>query len=182
MAVALLFGGMVTPVIPHAAFDSVFDFFSVALVVTGAPVVIVAGALDLARREPSEQTPRLLVGGAVTIVSVLAFAGLASAIATYAGQDTLSAAERDGRLPVDIRDSAFKPKNITVTEGEEVRLALKNSDLVIHDLHMPELDLKFTVKPGSEKAFEFIAPEPGHYAFDCSLHTNMKGVLEVVAK
>jgi len=182
LAASLALCAMLVPIVPHAAFDSFFDLVPILLCVTGALTVIAAAAADLARRKPSPRLPAVFVGAAVSVVTVIAFVGIASAIATFAGQETLSAAEREGRIPVAMKNGAFAPKTIQATEGEEVRIALKNGDAVIHDLHIEDLDLKFTVKPGSEKAFQFTAPEAGKYAFDCSLHTNLKGVLEVLSK
>jgi|GEM_PF-3712429 len=179
---SLALGALVAPVVPHVAFDSFFDLVPIAMLLVGIVAVVGSAGADLAQRESSPRAKSAVLGAGISVVSVLAFVGLASAIATFAGQETLSAAEREGLTSVAMKDAAFAPKKLTVTEGEQVRIALKNSDPVIHDLRIADLDLKFTVKPGSEKAFEFTAPDAGTYKFDCSLHTNMKGVLEVVAR
>jgi plastocyanin len=181
-AAALALVALTAPMASHAPIDSFFDVAPLVLALTGAVTILVGAGADLSRRKVGERTPGVLVASGATVAAVLGLLAVVSAIATYAGQETLTAAEREGALRVATKDSAFTTKTITATEGETVRIALKNSDAVIHDLRIKSLDLKTTVKPGSEKLMEFTAPVAGSYAFDCSLHTNMKGTLEVLAK
>ena len=179
---SLALGVMLVPVVAHATIESFFDIMPVVLAIAGCLTVIGGAVADLSRRNVGEQTPGVLVASGVTLVGVLGVLGIVSAIATYAGQETLSAAEREGAISVATKDADFTVKTITVTEGEQVKIALKNSDAVIHDLRVKTLDLKTTVNPGSEKLMQFTAPAAGSYAFDCSLHTNMKGTLQVLPK
>ena len=172
----------VAPLAAHSPIDSFFDIAPLVLILAGAATILVGAGADLSRRKVGERTPGVLVASGATVAAVLGLLAIVSAIATYAGQETLTAAEREGALRVATKDSAFTTRTSTATEGETVRIALKNSDAVIHDLRIKSLDLKTTVKPGSEKLMEFTAPVAGSYAFDCSLHTNMKGTLEVLAK
>lgn len=180
--VALAMGALLAPMATELAFDSFFDFAPLIAALSGVAIALAAAAADLSRRPAGGQLTRLLPAGAIALLSVLFIIGAASAVATVAGRKTLSASERAGMSPVGMKDVKFAPDRITATEGDEVRIALKNSDPVIHDLRVSSLDLKFTVKPGSERAISFTAPAAGTYQFDCSLHPNMKGVLEVLSK
>ena len=182
LVAALAMVALLGPAIPHATIDSFFDFVPVIAALGGAVITFAAAVADLARRPAGQPLTRGLTIGGGGVVAGLVVLSAVSGIATYAGQETLSEAERAGLVQVGMKDVKFLPARLTATEGETVSIALKNSDPVIHDLRIKDLDLKFTVKPGSEKAFSFTAPGAGTYAFDCSLHPNMKGVLEVLPR
>lgn len=171
---------LVAPGLGHLVFDSFFDFAPILMAFVGAAVALVAATAELTRRpEPGEGTRNLLtIGGGVALAGLVTVSAV-SGVVTLTGKSTLTDAERAGSTPVAMKDFQFAPETLTVSAGSEARIALKNSDPVIHDLSVKDLDLKVTVKPGSEKLFTFTAPEAGEYKIICSLHSGMDAKLVV---
>lgn len=180
--IGLVLALLVAPAIQHAVFDSFFDFTPIVLGLIGGILAVVAAVAELTKRpEPGAGFQNVLtVGGGVALAG-LATVCAVSGIVTLTGKTTLSEAEREGSTAVAMKDFKFGPETITVSEGREVKFAVKNSDPVIHDLEIKELDLKVVVKPGSEKLMRFTAPQAGEYTIVCTLHGGMDGKLVVVA-
>jgi len=180
--IGLLLTLLIAPALPHAAFDSFFDFTPSVFGLTGGVLAVVATVAELTKRpEPGEGLRGLLtVGGGIAAAGLVTVAAV-SGLVTVTGKSTLSDAERAGSTAVTMKDFKFGPETVTVNEGGEVKFAVKNSDPVIHDLKIKELDLKVVVKPGSEKLVRFTAPQAGEYTIVCTLHGGMDGKLVVVA-
>lgn len=87
------------------------------------------------------------------------------------------------RLPTSDQ-GGWTPDTLRVQRGEKVRLRLHSAD-VVHGFAIPKLGLDAGwVEPGKVKEIEFVADQPGRYAFLCTIyceasHWRMRGVLEV---
>ena len=77
----------------------------------------------------------------------------------------------------------FAPSTITVTEGDTVRLNIKNLDIT-HGFSIFEFGVNERLEPGTTTTVEFTADKKGEYIFFCSVpcgkgHSGMKGKLIV---
>ncbi len=178
--IGLLLALLIAPALPHSAFDSFFDFTPSIFGLVGGLTALVAAVAELTKRpEPRASLQNLLsVGGGVAVAGLVTVSAV-SGVVTLTGKSTLTDAERAGSTAVTMKDFKFGPETITATQGEEVKFAVKNSDPVIHDLKIKELDLKVVVKPGSEKLLRFTAPQAGEYTIQCTLHGGMDGKLVI---
>ena len=73
---------------------------------------------------------------------------------------------------------------IVVKTGELVRIIAKSRD-VTHGIAIPEIGFNLQIDPGKTSIGEFIAPNPGEYAYGCSVmcgsgHRNHRGKLIVL--
>ncbi|MBI5415121.1 cupredoxin domain-containing protein [Candidatus Peregrinibacteria bacterium] len=80
----------------------------------------------------------------------------------------------------------FIPSEITVEEGDTVRLSVTSLD-VEHGLAIPQYGINKKVPAGETVDIEFVADKVGTFPFVCSVlcgegHGNMKGQLTVVEK
>lgn len=82
-------------------------------------------------------------------------------------------------------DGGWQPDAIRVSVGERVRLRIAAQD-VVHSLAIPALAIDVPeILPGHVAEVEFVASQPGRYAFACTRwcsadHWRMRGLLEVV--
>ena len=86
-------------------------------------------------------------------------------------------------VEIDAKDNAFVPADVTVSRGTTV--IWKNDDTTAHDIHPPPNEPKFGVGvgefgPGAQHSFAFT--KVGVYPYTCTVHTNMNGVVRVVAQ
>jgi len=92
--------------------------------------------------------------------------------------------ELTARLPT-ANQGGWTPEVITVQKGERVRLRLTSMD-VVHGFAVPKLGIDAGwVEPGKVKVIEFVADQPGRYAYLCTVwcldgHWRMRGVIEVI--
>jgi hypothetical protein len=73
---------------------------------------------------------------------------------------------------------------ITVKSGEAVRIKASSRD-TSHGFAIPEIGFNLRIDPGKTSVGEFVAPEPGEYAFGCSVmcgsgHGSHRGKLVVI--
>ena len=76
----------------------------------------------------------------------------------------------------------FVPETAEAPTGAQVTLTFQNVSLAPHNLTFSdpiESATQTIVAPGASETLEFPAPEPGDYAFVCTLHPGMDGVLTV---
>lgn len=76
----------------------------------------------------------------------------------------------------------FDPAEVTVPAGAEVELTFRNVSTVPHNLTMQDgIDAATStvVAAGATETISFTAPDPGSYAFVCTLHPGMDGTLTV---
>jgi plastocyanin len=180
--IGLLLALLIAPGLGNMTLESFFDFSPILFGFVGGVLAVVAAAAELTRRpEPGEGSRAILtLGGGIAVAAMVCISAV-SGVVTLTGKTTLSESERAGSTAVLMKDFKFAPDPLTVTAGEEVKFAVKNSDPVIHDLKIKELDLKIIVNPGSEKLLIFTAPEAGEYTIVCTLHGGMDSKLVVTA-
>jgi plastocyanin len=78
----------------------------------------------------------------------------------------------------------FDPAEVTTQAGTTVRATFENRSSVPHNLTFQapiNVATATVVEPGSSETVEFKAPDPGQYAFVCTLHPGMGGTLVVEA-
>lgn len=78
----------------------------------------------------------------------------------------------------------FDPVDVTAQPGVDVRLTFENRSEVPHNLtfEAPINAASSTlVAPATSETLEFTAPGPGEYAFLCTIHPGMDGILLVAA-
>jgi len=115
-------------------------------------------------------------------VLVLAVAVLIGVGATSAAALSRSSGGPVQRVVLSADDRMrFAPDVIDVRTGT-VRLTLRNTGSIPHDLEIPAFDVDTpTVSGGDSFTVTFHAARPGTYYFDCGLHTGMVGELVVRA-
>lgn len=77
----------------------------------------------------------------------------------------------------------FDPAEITVKQGETVRLKITSLD-VTHGFSLPDFNVDQQLEPDKEVTVEFVADKKGTFTFSCSVlcgagHKEMKGTLTV---
>jgi plastocyanin len=78
----------------------------------------------------------------------------------------------------------FDPPQVTIQAGTTVRVTFENRSSMPHNLTFQapiNVATATVVEPGSSETVEFKAPDPGEYAFVCTLHPGMAGTLIVTA-
>lgn len=81
----------------------------------------------------------------------------------------------------------FSPRllKLTVADGDEVKLRIRNVDCVMHGFAIPELRVDAgEIKAGHTETVTFTPEEPGKYEYYCTVwcsehHLQMRGVLEI---
>lgn len=76
----------------------------------------------------------------------------------------------------------FDPAEVTIQAGTTVRVTFENRSSMPHNLTFQapiSVATATVVEPGSSETVEFQAPDPGEYAFVCTLHPGMAGTLIV---
>ncbi|MCB0203555.1 MAG: c-type cytochrome [Anaerolineae bacterium] len=92
--------------------------------------------------------------------------------------------ELTARLPTS-EQGGWSPERITVQKGERIKLRISSED-VVHGFSVPKLDINVDwIEPGKFTEVEFVADQPGRYAFQCTVwceigHWRMRGTIEVV--
>lgn len=86
-------------------------------------------------------------------------------------------------VTVTAKDWAFEPSEITVKEGETVRLKITSVD-VEHGIAIPEFGVDVKLHPNQTATAEFVASKKGTFPFFCNVrcgegHRDMKGSLIV---
>lgn len=78
---------------------------------------------------------------------------------------------------------SFEPAQITVNQGDKVRLNITSADAP-HGLAIKEYGINQEIEPGQTATVEFTADQPGEFTFFCSVfcgdgHREQRGVLIV---
>ena len=79
-------------------------------------------------------------------------------------------------------DLKFDPAELTVQAGADVRVTFENRASVPHNLTFQapiNVATSTVVAPGTSETVQFTTPAAGEYAFVCTLHPGMAGVLTV---
>ena len=90
-----------------------------------------------------------------------------------------------------MKDNFFEPKDLTAKAGQEVTLTLRNTGLVLHNMHIAPLDGNFDsplsvlsnpefVTNGKTATLTWTPPSAGTYRFRCDIHPDlMMGTITV---
>lgn len=118
------------------------------------------------------------------VLAVLVLVGTPAAV--FAGQRYLNAPVHTYTIVANaVEDGGFVPGQITVVQGEHVRLRLTSGD-VSHGLSQPDLGIDVKdIYPGKYTTVDFTATKPGTYRFICTelcspSHSLMHGEIVVV--
>ena len=128
-----------------------------------------------------------LSAGAVYRIGPAAEVGGGGGVTPSAGPSASAPAGEGTSLTIGTDTGAallFEPTEVTATGGGEISVAFENRSTVPHNLtfNAPIDAATATIVPaGASETITFSAPEPGAYAFVCTLHPGMDGVLTVEA-
>lgn len=118
------------------------------------------------------------------VVLVAALSALMLVLAACGGgsgggdnQGSAGTAGGDGVLVVELGPGfVFKPSEITVKAGEEVRVQLVNKDSVVHNFVIEAFGVHSgEVAAGETVEITFTAPEPGEYEIICDIPGHAAG-------
>lgn len=108
---------------------------------------------------------RLEILGIVVALFVL----VGTPVAVFAGQTYLNAPAHTYTIIANtVEDGGYVPDQITVVQGEHVRLRLTSGD-VSHGISQPELGINVKdIYPGKYTTVDFTPTKPGTYRFICT--------------
>lgn len=164
-------------------FGSVADFAPALFALIGSVAATTFATADLADRAGAP-VPRWTSHSAAGLIAAgtlaVALTGV-SAIATVAARESVSADARAGAMELAMRDITFAPATIDGAAGEDVRIVVKNDDLIVHTFTLMEAGVDVEIGAGSERLVSFTAPPSGTYTFICDVpgHEAMTGTLAV---
>ena len=161
------------PLIPNAlgTFNSFFDtglFIPAIVSLTVAGVAGVVGFLQHRRgttRYVSTAGERWVLWATTAMVVGLM---LVSGTLHLTSLESVSPDEKAAAISVDIKDSAFKPAQLTVLAGKPAKFVIKNRDLTVHTFTIEGLGIDVKVLPGSEELIELSPPPAGAYVYSCT--------------
>ncbi len=131
---------------------------------TAGIMVLVARARD--RTEASDGGGRfrrtvMVVVGVLTVASIVGFVFTRS---------TVSEADAEGAVALNMENFEFDPQSTTVSEGE--KLYVTNSDPFAHDFTLEEYDISEYFGPGNEGIVDLSSVPAGTYQYFCTFHTD----------
>lgn len=121
-------------------------------------------------------TRRILMHALGAVLAVGLLGGLA-ACAAAKPEVTPSADDADPAVTVRAYDNAYDMPEVDVTEGEAVRWVFEGQNE--HDVVAG--DASFVSELMRQGSFTHVFDEAGSYEYDCSIHAEMKGVVNVTA-
>lgn len=77
-----------------------------------------------------------------------------------------------------MRSNAFTPRDLTVALGDTV--TWRNADIVRHNAVLPDRFDTGDLRRG--EAFDWVPADTGRYAYRCTIHQRMRGVVTVVSR
>ena len=167
---------IIAPMIPNAlgTFNSFFDAGLVIPLIVSLIVAGVAGILGFLQhrrgttRDVSTAGERWVLGATTAMVVGLM---VASGTMHFTSLESVSPDEKAAAIKVDMKNSAFKPAQLTVPTGKSVKFLIKNRDLTVHTFTIKELGIDVKVLPGSEELIELSSPPAGTYVYLCTSGT-----------
>lgn len=83
--------------------------------------------------------------------------------------------------PLETRDFAFDPAQLSVPQGQQVTLNLRNTGEVVHNISIESIGADLDIAPGQTHNLIFVAPAGGDVAFFCKYHRDrgMTGTIAV---
>ena len=170
----LLMMMLAAPSIPNtlSAFNSFFDG---GLLISGIVSLVVAGVAGIVGFLQHRRSTTRYVSTAderwVLWATTAMVAGLMAVSGTLhlTGLESVSPDEKAGAISVDMKNSTFKPAQLTVPAGKPAKFVIKNRDLTAHTFTIKELGIDVKVLPGSEVLIELSSPPAGSYVYECTL-------------
>jgi len=104
----------------------------------------------------------------VTTSAMVSVAAVVSITGFVITRETVDDNEAAGATVLDMPKSEFEP--LVSTLPVQGRLLIQNSDPLVHDFTLDELDLSVSIGPGSETLVDTSGLAPGTYDYFCSLH------------
>ena len=172
----------ILPSLTHV--DSFFDFgLSLPLIVSlvvatvGGVTAFVQNRRGTARTAATGSEKRVFSAIIVVVVGLMVLSGILQIATTT----TVSAEDKVGAVEVAMEDIEFAPARINVAADSPSKLAVKNEDLIVHNLTIEALDISVSITGGSEKLIELPSLAAGTYEYVCTVpgHDDMKGTLVV---
>lgn len=155
------------------AIQSPADFVPAVAFVIGVVASLVGGVQALRARQ-APVVPTATAGETRTRILALAavaIALLASVAANLLGRTTVDATAAADATPVTMGSFVFTTDAVTVP-AHAPALVVRNSDVFLHDLALPDHGVQVTVPPGSEALVDLSGLAPGRYTFYCTLHSD----------
>lgn len=156
--------GVFQPFSPIEFVSGLAFFIGVMLSLVGGVRAILAGRKGIVGRSKGEARQVSVVFG------ILGFAAVVSVVGFMATKTTVSDAEAEGAVVVDVVEFVFNPEATQVAAGGT--LLVTNSDMFTHDFTLDEFDIAVTIGPGSETLIDIPAAAPGTYDYLCTLHSD----------
>ncbi|WP_428909504.1 cupredoxin domain-containing protein [Niallia sp. Krafla_26] len=85
-------------------------------------------------------------------------------------------------IVVELKDDRFNPDVITISNGEETKLLLKNIGVKEHTFTVEKLGIDVEVQPGKEKTITVKPEKTGTYKLICRYHQREGMVGEVIVE
>lgn len=83
------------------------------------------------------------------------------------------------KVDVKAENTAFDPTAIQLKAGEAAEFVLTNADDIDHTLTIADLDVDIEAGGKATESASTGVLEAGTYAFECTIHPNMKGTITV---
>ena len=152
-------------------FNSFFDTGLLIPVIVSLIVVGVAGIVGFlqhrrgATRDVSSAGKRWVLWATTAMVVGLM---VVSGTLHLTSLESVSPDEKAAAIVVEMKNSAFKPVQLTVPAGKPAKFVIKNRDLTVHTFTIKELGIDVKVLPGSEELIEVSSLPEGTYVFLCT--------------
>ncbi len=166
--------------LPHPA--SAADFVPALFAFSGSVATIALSTIALklriaARPDAALHAAKITIAG----LALLAAVAVASIGMTLQSRASVASADRTGALPISMRNVRFEPSSIETVAGEPLKLVVRNDDLILHNITIPETNTNVEIGAGSEKLVELTFETPGTYAYVCTVpgHDAMRGDIAV---
>ena len=125
---------------------------------------------------------KLLIEIVVVILVLASTVGITAGIILHRNAQLSGKIELLARAP---EKGNWFPEEITVDQGKEVNILIRNVDTVSHGFYLPAYDIEEgEIKAGAVKNVKFLANQKGKFTFYCSIwcgdyHMQMRGTLTV---
>ncbi|HEY7268796.1 MAG TPA: cupredoxin domain-containing protein [Dehalococcoidia bacterium] len=162
--------------------DSFFDFITVTVGIVGLIMLVIGCAVGFIRARSGHASmsgPPTAVLAVRALLVMMLVTGVISAILTVTNKETVSAADAQGAIVITANKAKWSTDTIDSSSSGTLKLLIKNSDPYLHTFTVKDLNMDFKLKPGSEKLIELKSPLAGSHQFMCTIHTDMKGTIEV---
>jgi hypothetical protein len=182
VVLAVLFGPYVLFVATHP--EWFLDFVTAILLTTGIALILIGSAFLLresARGRPVHVPAGMGKKAILAFSAALAMAVLLSATVTLSKRTEVEASEGPFTAVVDLKSDSFYLRRLPrILPGQQVRLLVRNSEILAHTFTIETLGIDLRLGPGSEGIVEFSAGV-GNYPIACKVpgHTDGDGAIVI---